>query len=122
MEEPIRQPQKETNSMALASMILGIISVAIILVSFCIFPLAAGGIGFFMGVIALILSLIAKKQIREQDGLPSQNKMATAGLILGIVGSILGIIGLAVSILGLLLATGPGIQNIFENIVNNLNN
>ena len=75
-----------------------------------------------MGVVALILSLVAKKKIREQDGLPSQNKMATAGLILGIVGSVLGMIGLAVSIIGILLATGPALGNIFENIVNNLNN
>ncbi|HCU57072.1 MAG TPA: hypothetical protein DF984_02405 [Anaerolineaceae bacterium] len=75
-----------------------------------------------MGVVALILSLVAKKKIREQDGLPSQNKMATAGLILGIVGSIVGIIGLAVSIIGLLLTAGPALGNIFENIVNNLNN
>ena len=103
MEQLELQQQKGTNSLAKASMIIGIISVAVILVSFFVFPLAVGSLGFSLGVAALILSLITKKQIQEQGGVLSHNKMAAAGLILGIIGTVLGLIGLFVAVLATIL-------------------
>lgn len=121
MEQPQMQPQKGSNTTALIGLILGIISVVFVLFSFCFFQLVGGGLGLVLGITALILGLVAKKQIREQGSPSSQGKMATAALILGIIGTVLGLISLAVGIIMSLVLAGPAIQNIFDDIINNLN-
>ncbi|MEX2108818.1 MAG: DUF4190 domain-containing protein [Solirubrobacterales bacterium] len=58
-----------TNGMAIASLVLGIIWIY--------------GLG---ALLALIFGLIAQKQIDESEGMQTGRGMATAGVVLGIVG------------------------------------
>lgn len=67
--QPVGQPQ--TNQKALISMILGIVSLI------CC--------GLFLGIPAIILANMAKKEIAASNGTQTGGGMATAGLILGIV-------------------------------------
>lgn len=119
MEQPEMQPQKSSNTAALIGLILGITSLVAILFSFCLFQIIGGGFGFALGIAALILGLVAKKQIREQGGASSQMKMANAAFILGIIGIALGLISLVIGIITSLVLAGPAIQNIFNDIINN---
>lgn len=66
------QPQQENNSMAIAGLVLGIVSV--------VFSFLYTWIGLIAGVIAIILSVKGRK-------IESKKGMATAGLVLGIVGT-----------------------------------
>ena len=82
------------NGLALTSMILGICS--IVLTFGC-------GIGFILGIPAVITGHIAKKQMKE-DNLQTGDGMALAGLIIGYI-----VIGLAVVtgvVIGLAFASG----------------
>jgi len=84
--------------MAVASLVLGIISLVI-----AVFGGAAslGWIGSICGIIAIILGAIAKKD-------PEKKKQATAGLVCGIIALCWGIIATiaCVACLGAALATG----------------
>ncbi|MGJ9412050.1 DUF4190 domain-containing protein [Aeromicrobium sp. CF4.19] len=67
--QPYSQP--ETNKKALWSMILGIVGLL------CC--------GLLLGIPAIILSTMAKKEIAASNGSQTGGGMATAGLILGII-------------------------------------
>lgn len=114
------QPTGKSNPLATVGMILGIISVLMILTSCCVLPLFNSIVGLIFGIAALILGLMAKKQIKEQGVPQSQAKMANAAFILGIVGIIIGLIGLAVAIITKLMLAGPAIDQIFQDIVDQL--
>lgn len=62
----------KTNGMAVAGLVLGIVSIV-----FCWVPF----LGVILGVVGLILSVMGRKQC-----LPGQTGMATAGLVLAIIG------------------------------------
>jgi len=64
--------------MAVASLVLGIISV----ISWCF--------GIVPGILAIIFALQAKKELREKPWMSGAG-MATAGLVLGIVGVVLAV-------------------------------
>ncbi|MGI5971598.1 MAG: DUF4190 domain-containing protein [Oscillospiraceae bacterium] len=74
------EPKENKNgNLAVASMILGIISV----VCFCLsFTYAAPPIGLVVGIIGVILSVYSKKN-------EGPSSMATAGLVLSLIGVIL---------------------------------
>lgn len=63
----------KTNGLAIASLILGIVSV----------PSLVLGCGIFLGIAAFITGLIARQQVKESDGTQSGAGMALAGIILG---------------------------------------
>ncbi len=114
------QPSSKSNSLALTGMIMGIISVVMVLMSCCVLPIVSSILGTLLGIAALIMGLIAKKQIKEQGAPTSQMKIANASFILGLVGTILGFISVAVAIITTLVLTGPLIQQQFEDILNQL--
>jgi hypothetical protein len=70
------QSAASTNGLAIASLILGILSV----------PLAVCyGCGIVFAIAAMITGFIARNQIKQSGGRQSGSGMALAGLILGIV-------------------------------------
>ena len=73
---PVQKPI--TNGLAIASMVLGIVSFL--------------GCGCLTGILAIILAKIAKGQIRMSNGQQEGEGFATAGLILGIVATIMTIL------------------------------
>ncbi len=78
--------QTKTSGMAIASLVLGLIGL---------------GIG---SVLAIIFGLMAKKNIRESGGMETGGGMATAGIVLGI----LGVVGALILIVSGLAASGGG--------------
>jgi len=111
---------RETNPLAIVGLILGIISVILILVSCCTIPLISSISGFILGVVAIIVGLIAKKQIKEQGAPNSQLKMANAAFILGIIGVVLGVIALAIAIITSMVLKGPAIEQLFQDALDRL--
>lgn len=99
--------------LAIASLICGIISLASSFICCTMFFLI---VSFITGILAIIFGSISKKQAR---GGP-KNGMATAGLILGIVGLIISTIMIILWIVFIVLAaSGVDIGNLdyFENFV-----
>jgi hypothetical protein len=99
------------NNLATISMITGIIS----LVSFVIpGPLNLGPFGaLFIGIIAVVLGLMAKNEIKKT---PASNiRHATAGLVLGGLGIFIGVAAFL-----MLILIGPMIGDVFESINNEL--
>jgi hypothetical protein len=86
-------PGPKTNGLAIAGMVVGI--AAIPLICLC-------GVGFFMGIVAIILSAIARRQIRESNGAAGGSGMALAGLICGIVATALGVIYIGLQVVAFL--------------------
>lgn len=118
------QPTPKSNPMAIISLIAGILSVLIVLSSFCFLRIIGSSIGLVLGIVALILGLVAKKRIKLENGLPSQSKLATAGFILGIAGIVLGLIALIIGIIvwvtQMAMIGSPVIEQQFQEILNQL--
>jgi len=69
------------SGLALSAMIVGIAAI----------PAAcACGIGFIAGIVAIVLAVLAKRQINEANGTLGGSGMATAGLVCGIVAAVMG--------------------------------
>ena len=90
------------------------------LVSCCTIPLFSSISGVILGAVAIILGLIAKKQIKEQGALNSQLKMVNAAFILGNIGVVLGFIALAIAIITSLVSKGPSIEQLFQDALDGL--
>jgi|LSQX01.3.fsa_nt_gb RsiW-degrading membrane proteinase PrsW (M82 family) len=67
---------KKTNGLAIASMVLGIVSVPLICCCY---------VGILTGILAVIFGFIARKNIRESQGTQEGMGMALAGIIIGFV-------------------------------------
>ena len=103
VENPI--PQGETNTMAIVSLIAGIVAVISLIGSFCL-PCTII-IGVIAGAIGAITGFISKKQITESAGGQTGNGLAVGGIItslIGGVGSILSFI-LTLAITGLIFGS-----------------
>lgn len=79
--------QTKTSGMAIASLVLGLIGL---------------GIG---SVLAIIFGFMAKKNIRESGGTQTGGGMATAGIVLGI----LGVVGVLILLVSGLASSGEGV-------------
>jgi len=77
-------PPTENNTKAIWSMILGILSI----------PCC----GVVLGPIAIVLSNQAKTEIRHSQGWQTGGGMATAGLVLGIIGIVVWVANIAIRI------------------------
>jgi len=77
--QPHAVSQKPTNGLAIASMVCGIIA----------FPTIFCYIGLFISIAAIIMGHIARKQIRESQGIQSGDGMALSGIIMGYIGAVL---------------------------------
>lgn len=103
----------KTNSLAIVSMILGILSVLMFIPSFCIPCLNLMAI--IVGVVAAVLGFMSKKQIDQSGGVESGRPMAVAGLIMGLITSgillLLFIINLIFGLSLMSLGTLPFLQD-----------
>ncbi|MFK7783658.1 MAG: DUF4190 domain-containing protein [Crocinitomicaceae bacterium] len=97
------------NGMATAAMVLGIISLALFW---------TGWLGLIVGVVAIILGVVAKNQIKADPSMAGSAGQAKAGLIMGIIGTVLAIVMLVLAYMAL-----SALENSFENqLQNELNN
>ena len=93
-----------TSGMAIGSLIASI-------AGFIIVPILGG-------IVGLILGYVAKKQIRESEGTLAGAGLATAGIIMGwIQVALLGLPVCAICVIVVLALLGPGIGDIFSNIM-----
>lgn len=74
---------QKKNGMATASMVLGIISIVLGLF---------GWLGILTGIVAVILAVVAKNQIKADPSMSGSAGQAKGGLIMGIIGIVLGIV------------------------------
>lgn len=74
---------QKKNGMATAAMVLGIISIVLGLF---------GWLGIITGIVAVILAVVAKSQIKADPSMAGSAGAAKGGLIMGIIGIALGII------------------------------
>ncbi|GEM_PF-1836586 len=71
----------QSNGMATASLVLGIVSIALGWI-------LAGIIGIITGILAIILAVVAKKKIKQNPNMGGKGS-ATGGLVTGIIGTVL---------------------------------
>jgi len=88
--------QKNTNTLTLISLIAGILGALTSALSLCMWCL--GGIPLILGIAAAVTGWRGKKQIDESGGPQSSRKMATAGMILGLVSIVLSIVFIVLGI------------------------
>ena len=86
---PMGMAPKANNGKALASMIIGIVSVAL----FCYWFISIPG-----GIVALILGVMARKDIARGNG--TNGGMAMAGIITGAIGALFGVVLLVLGLMG----------------------
>ena len=86
------EPQKNNgnNGMAIASMVLGIVSIVVLCWRF--------PIGLICGIVSAILAIVLGIMHNKRN---SKNGMAIAGIVCGIIGLVLAVILLALAALGL---------------------
>jgi len=61
----------------------------------CLSSLPNSLIAFVLSIAGFIISLVAKRKIKAEDGASSQPKLANAAMIIGIVAGVLSLISLA---------------------------
>ena len=83
-----------TNALAIAALVLGILSILVGLGCWCLYGVA----GPVLGIPAIILGHIGKRQISESGGVQRGRGLAQAGFITGIVGTILGVLAFLIMI------------------------
>jgi hypothetical protein len=97
------------NGMATAALVLGIISIVLGLF---------GWLGIITGIVAIILAVVAKNQIKADPSMAGSAGQAKGGLIMGIIGAALGIV---ITILAIIAMNA--IANEFEDqLMNELDN
>lgn len=96
--------QPQTNGMAIASLIFGILGLLILY-----------GIG---AVLALVFGYVAKGQIKRSQGMQTGNGLALAGIIMGWIGVVITILFVALVVAGVLFAVNEvgGPEGIREEI------
>ena len=105
--------ETKTNTLAIVSLILGIISVPALGCFGC------GGLVF--GVAAFITGLVARRRIAESQGAETGKGLALVGIILGAIGALVGLFfGLALIVMPGMTLLGPGVQELFDDIVRQL--
>jgi len=113
-EPPPPPPEgtKNTNTLAIISLIAGILGALTSALSLCLWCL--GGLPLIMGIAAAVTGYLGKKQIDESDGTQSSRKMATAGMILGLVSIVLSIVFVVLGILSRGLLMLPAFLSDFQ--------
>ena len=88
--QPYQAYGPQGSQQALWSMILGIGSIASIVLALCFYVP-----GIALGIPAIILSFTARKEIARSNGMRTGSGQATAGLITGVVGIVLNVLVIA---------------------------
>ena len=89
--------QKNTNTLAIISLISGILSLVIAISSLCIGCL--GFVSIIFGIAGAVMGFMARKKIDESGGQQSGRKMAVIGMIMGLVGVVLSVVLIVLSII-----------------------
>ncbi len=99
-------PQGQTNTMAVISLIAGILGVITLLLALCLPCMLL--ISFILGALATILGFLAKKHIDESQGVETGRGLALGGLITGLISGVGSLIFILfyVAIVGLAAGTG----------------
>ncbi len=99
-------PQAQSNSMAIISLIAGIVGVLSLLLSFCVpctlfLAIIAGAAGAIMG-------FVGKKQIEESGGAQTGRGLAIAGIITGLISGVGALVSIVLTFIisGLMIGTG----------------
>lgn len=98
------------NGMATASMVLGIISLALFWTVW---------LGLIVGVVAIILGVVAKNQIKADPSMAGSAGQAKGGLIMGIIGVVLAIVMIVIGLL-FINAVEDQFENRLQNELDNL--
>jgi hypothetical protein len=91
---PVSQAEAPTSGKAIASLVLGILSMPS---CFCV-----GIIAVLMGSGAIVLAMMAQKDVAAGRAGGASKGMAIAGLICGIVGVLLGLVYVVLFVIGLI--------------------
>jgi len=102
-QEPVHQGK--TNTLAILSLIAGILSVLLLILSLCI-PCGLRIMALIFGAAAAIMGFMAKQKIDESAGAETGRGMAVGGLITGLIG---GVGALILLVLFALVLTGSGL-------------
>ncbi len=98
-------PTRPTNSLCVAGMVCGILSLASLFACSCITPLIGIIIALVFGALGLFLGLAGKKQVAANHQSESGDGMAIAGIVTGAIGCAIALalllIFLAVVVFGL---------------------
>lgn len=97
----------KTNSFAIASLVLGIVTVPLI---------CCCGAGILTGILAVVFGFMAKNKIKASMGAEKGDGMALAGIILGFAGIGLGILVLVLQTVG--VVSSPEFWEGFEEGLN----
>lgn len=98
------------DSRANIAFVLGIVSIGSLLLSCLPFVGLVGCVGPVIGIAAIVLGAVVKRDIAVRGGLEADRKRAHQGMILGIVGTALYFVFV---VLGLVLGIGAGLLNSF---------
>jgi len=110
--------EAKTNSMALASMVLAIVSVLSCCGAFIpILGYACIGIQFLTSLLAIILGIIGKKRIAASDGREKGDAFALIGIIIGILFMLLFIVWIVLVFLCTAASLLPLIAEIIDEIM-----
>lgn len=88
-------PEKKTDGLAIASLVLGILSIVLVCCNTYIAIVA--------GIVGIVLSVISKKN-------NGKSGMGTAGLVCSIVGIVLAIVMIILAVIGLAFLSQAGID------------
>lgn len=92
-QESIAQPQNNGKGFSIASLVLGIVAVVLSFFGIVSF------VGLVCGILSIVLSVLGRKKSKLATG--KSSGLATAGLVLGIVGTAIAGIGVACTIASL---------------------
>ena len=97
--EPAYDASAAPDSRARVALILGIVSIgSVVLTCVPIFSLVISCVGPVVGIAAIILGVIVKRDVRARGGLEQDWKRANLGMLLGVVGLALYFVFLAFTI------------------------
>lgn len=98
------------DSRANIAFILGIVSIGSLVITCLPFFGMIGCIGPVIGIAAIVLGAVVKRDVEARGGLEEDRKRAQQGMILGIIGTALYFVLLAI---GVVLGIGAGLLNSF---------
>jgi hypothetical protein len=113
MSEPL-VPAQKTNNWAIISLLLGIVSFPLACCGFFLFP-PVSCIAFPLGIVAIALGFIARREIKASEGEQTGEGLALVGIILGALWVVLFVLSCCV-LVGLSL-TGEAFSDVIETIV-----
>jgi hypothetical protein len=99
---PAMAPVSASNGLAVAALVLGIVSLVLFFIP---------GFGFLLGVVAIVLGALGIARANKMAG--KQRGVAIAGLVCGAIGVIVNVLFIALIVN---VSNDPNVQNIFNSL------